>query len=347
MVRTPVQGADSKAPVQAHGSTQAGVDRPAVPQTFANLLVFDLPSGARPEQALADVGDAVSRIVSGRCAALAAIAPADLTVTVGLGPELVAAVDPTLPGAVALPSFAREAIDAQCRGGDVLVQVCGSDPLAVPLASQELTRTLQAHGGVPRWGQNGFRRYGPDGIGLNLMGFRDGIVLPKGADLPREVWLDAPAPVAGGTIVVVRRLRIDLSDFLRLPLAEQDAAVGRRRSDGAPLSGGGVETPLDLGAKTPDGRYVIPAAAHVRRANPGAAGVGVMLRRAYNYDNGPGDQGLLFIAFHRELRTFVETQRRLDEADALMDHTTATASAAFLVLPGFGPDERLGATLFG
>jgi dye decolorizing peroxidase len=333
--------------VQPHGSMQAGVDRPALPQTFANLLVFDLPAGARPEQTIADVGDAVSQIVAGRCAAMAAIAPADLTVTVGVGPERVAAVNPALPGAAALPAFAREAIDARCRGGDVLVQVCGSDPLAVTLASQELTRTVQARGGAPRWGQSGFRGYGPDGIGLNLVGFRDGIALPKGADLPREVWLDDPAPVAGGTIVVVRRLRIDLSGFLRLPLAEQDAAVGRRRSDGAPLSGGNVAAPLDLGAKTPDGRYLIPALAHVRRANPGAAGVGLILRRAYNYDNGPGDQGLLFIAFHRELRTFVETQRRLDEADALMDHTTATASAAFLVLPGFGPGERLGAKLFG
>jgi dye decolorizing peroxidase len=333
--------------VAVYGASQAGIERPAVPQGHLELGVFDLDDGVEPGAALARVGEAVVEVaVSGRSARLAGIAPGDVTVTIGVGPRLIAGVDPALPGAAALPVFAREEIAANDRGGDVMVQVCGSDPLVVTLASSAMADAVRAAGGVARWSQRGFRRYGDDRYALNLLGFRDGIVQPDPATSENEVWMAGPARVAGGTIAVVRRLRIDLAGFLGTDVAAQEAAVGRRRADGCPLSGGGVLAPLDLGAKSADGRYLIPADAHARRAHPGATGVGVMLRRGYNYDNGVGDQGLLFVSFHRELRTFTETQYRLDEKDALMDRVTATASASFLVLPGFSERTPLGAALY-
>ena len=332
--------------VAAHGASQAGVDRPAVPQGRLEFGVFDLGDGVSPGTALAKIGEAVSAVVSGRSTRLAGTEPGDLTVTVGVGPRLVAAVDPALPGATRLPVFAHEQIAAGDRDGDVMVQVCGSDPLAVTLASGALADAVHAAGGDERWSQGGFRRYGGDGYALNLLGFRDGIVQPDPSDLADPLWLSGPEPVAGGTIAVVRRLRIDLPGFLGLSVPEQEAAVGRYRGSGCPLSGGSVGTPLNLGAKTQEGGYLIPATAHARRANADVTGVGVMLRRGYNYDNGPEDQGLLFISFHRELRTFTETQYQLDAADALMSHTLATAGATFLVLPGFDPATPLGLRLF-
>ena len=332
--------------VAVHGASQAGIERPAVPQGHLEFGVFDLDDGVAPGAALARLGEAVVEAVSGRSARLAGIAPGDVTVTIGIGPRLVAGVDPALPGAAALPVFAREEIAASDRGGDVMVQVCGSDPLVATLASSAMADAVRAAGGVARWSQRGFRRCGDDGYALNLLGFRDGIVQPDPATSENDVWMAGPARVAGGTIAVVRRLRIDLAGFLGMDVAAQEAAVGRRRGDGCPLSGGAVLAPLDLGAKTADGRYLIPVDAHARRAHPGATGVGVMLRRGYNYDNGVGDQGLLFVSFHRELRTFTETQYRLDEKDALMDRVTATASASFLVLPGFSERTPLGATLY-
>jgi dye decolorizing peroxidase len=331
--------------VPVYGANQAGVDRPGAPQGHLELGVFDLDDGVDPGAALARLGDEVVEVVSGRSARLAGIAPGDVTVTIGVGPRLVAGVDPTLPAA-ALPVFAREEIAADERGGDVMVQVCGSDPLVVTLASSAMADAVRTAGGEARWSQRGFRRYGGDGYAVNLLGFRDGIVQPDSASLENEVWMEGPGRVAGGTIVVVRRLRIDLAGFLGMEVAAQEAVVGRRRGDGCPLSGGGVLAPLDLGAKTAAGRYLIPVDAHARRAHPGATGVGVMLRRGYNYDNGTGDQGLLFVSFHRELRTFTETQFRLDEKDALMDRVTATASASFLVLPGFSERRALGAALY-
>ena len=332
--------------VAEYGASQAGIDRPAVPQSDLEFGVFDLGDGVPPRAALARIGETVSDVVSGRSARMAGTEPGDLTVTVGVGPRLVAAVDPTLPGAARLPVFAREEIAASDRDGDLMLQVCGSDPLAVTLASGALADAVHAVGGGMRWSQRGFRRYGSDGYALNLLGFRDGIVQPEPSDLADELWLAGPEPVAGATIAVVRRLRIDLAGFLGLSVPGQEAAVGRYRGNGCPLSGGDVATPLDLGAKTPEGGYLIPADAHARRANADVTGVGVMLRRGYNYDNGPGDQGLLFISFHRELRTFTETQYQLDATDALMAHTLATASASFLVLPGYSADNPLGSRLF-
>lgn len=336
----------AEARVTVYGANQAGIDRPAVAQPHVELSVFDLGDGVKPGAALARLGETVAAVASGDSARLAGVAPGDLTVTVGVGPQLVAGVHPALPGASALPAFARERIAQGDQGGDVMVQVCGGDPLAVTLASGAMADAVSAAGGTARWSQRGFRRYGGDGYALNLLGFRDGIVQPDPADLATELWLDGPRPVAGGTVAVVRRLRIDLAGFLGMPVKAQESCVGRDRATGAPLSGGGVTTALDLGAKTAEGGYLIPADAHARRANAQVAGVGVMLRRGYNYDNGPGDQGLLFIAFHRELRTFTETQYRLDESDALMEHTLATASGAFLILPGFDADAPLGSGLF-
>jgi deferrochelatase/peroxidase EfeB len=71
-----------------------------------------------------------------------------------------------------------------------------------------------------------------------------------------------------------------------------------------------------------------------------------MLRRSYAYDDGADDAGLLFISYQRDLRSYVETQRRMDEVgDELMSFARATASATFLVLPGFTQRRPLGKTV--
>jgi dye decolorizing peroxidase len=64
------------------------------------------------------------------------------------------------------------------------------------------------------------------------------------------------------------------------------------------------------------------------------------LRRSYNFD-----EGLLFISFQKELRTFVATQYRMSEGDALLRYATTTTSATFLILPGFTAETPLGGAL--
>ncbi|MFH9673981.1 Dyp-type peroxidase [Streptomyces sp. NPDC017405] len=341
--------AASPAPVSPTGRHQAGVTLPQPAQPNLLAVVADLADAAAAGPLLAELGEAVRTLTAGTDPRLLGLAPGDLTVTIGVGPRLVRGVDPALPGAADLPRFSRERIAPQERGGDLLLQICAGDPLLLPVVAAALLRQA-GHRLRERWRQSG--RRGPDvsvGKGVsaprNLLGFIDGIVGPHTtAERRRHLWLAGPAPVAGGTIAVLRRMELDLSRFAALPVAGQEAVFGRRRATGVPLSGGTAAGNPDLGAKTPDGRYLVPADAHVRRANPNVVGAGLMLRRSYSTDE-PAP-GLLFISFQNDLRAFTKTLARMDASDALLSFTTTTASATFLILPGFDEQHPLGAGTF-
>ncbi|MET9555212.1 Dyp-type peroxidase [Streptomyces sp. NPDC006645] len=347
-------------PVPATGGRhQAGITLPRSGQRNLLALVADLGSTVAPGPLLADLGEAVRTLTAGSDPRLLGLSPGDLTVTVGVGPRLVrkagaartvSATGAALPGATDLPRFFREEIAPRARGGDLLLQICASDALVVPVAAAALLD--QAGDRVrERWRQSG--RRGADvpvakdlTAPRNLLGFIDGIVGPHtAAEQERDLWLAGPPEVAGGTLAVLRRMELDLTRFAALSVAEQEAVFGRRRASGAPLSGGTPASAPELGAKTPDGRYLVPVDAHVRRANPTTVGVGHMLRRSYSTD-GPAP-GLLFISFQNDLRTFTATLTRMDASDALLPFTTTTASATFLILPGFDRQHPLGSALFG
>lgn len=336
-------------PVSPTGRHQAGITlpRPAQPNLLA--VVADLDDTAAAGPLLAELGEAILALTAGTDARLLGLPPGDLTVTVGVGPRLVRRADPALPGAADLPQFSRERIAPQARGGDLLIQLCGGDALVVAVAAAALLN--QAGDRIrERWRQSA--RRGPNiavdqgrSAPRNVLGFIDGIVGPHTTvQEQRDLWLSGPAPVADGTIAVVRRMELDVTRFARLSVAEQEAVFGRSRATGIPLSGGAINSDPDLGAKTPDGRYLIPADAHVRRAHSNVVGVGLMLRRSYSIDE-PAP-GLLFLSFQNDLRTFTSTLTHMDNSDALLRFTTTTASATFLILPGFDRQHPLGATLF-
>jgi len=211
-----------------------------------------------------------------------------------------------------LPEFPGDAVQSQDLGGKLFVQICGDDPAAVRDAASRLRPD-----GRLRWREQGFCH----SDSTNMLGFKDGIVVPKTPqEFDDEVWLPD-----GSTIAVVRRMKLDVAGFAAMPVADQERVFGRRKHDAVPLSGG---EEVDLSAKTPDGEYVIPADAHVRRAHPLMAGAGLMLRRSYNYA-----EGLLFISYQRELKTFVNTMYRMTDGDALLRYATTTSSAAFRIPP--------------
>ncbi|MFD7921921.1 Dyp-type peroxidase [Streptomyces sp. NPDC059740] len=331
------------------GRHQAGITLPQPAQSNLLAVVADLDEAAAPGPLLADLGNLVRTLTAGADPRLLGLPPGDLTVTIGVGPRLVRTAGAALPGAADLPGYSREEMARQARGGDLLLQICAGDALLLPVVASALL--AQAGDRVrERWRQSGQR--GPvttvgHGVSAprNLLGFVDGIVGPHTtAERRRHLWLSGPAPVAGGTIAVVRRMEIDLPRFAALSVADQEAALGRRRATAAPLSGGTAASDPDLGAKTPDGRYLVPADSHVRRANPRAVGVGLMLRRSYSIDQ-PAP-GLLFISFQNDLRTFTRTLAHMEGSDALLRYTTTTAGATFLVLPGFDEQLPLGARLF-
>ncbi|WP_162799456.1 Dyp-type peroxidase [Nocardioides sp. 616] len=331
------RGAQESRDLQGTGH-QPGIHRPVNPQAYALLTVLDLPTTTRAELGalLGRLGDTISAVPG---------ESGDLTATVGVGPRLVRAAGGSLPGSTPLPGFAGDdRIPSSYVGGDLLLAVHGPNAAAVERVTDRL---VSATRGRVRWAQAGSRSSAGHGRARNPLGFLDGVVVPRtDAELADDVWIPE-GPAAGGTICVVRRLRLDVDGFQALPLRRQERVIGRRHSDGAPLSGGGPLDQVDLSAKTPDGEYVVPLHSHARAAHPSFTGSGLMLRRSYAYQNGAEDRGLLFISFQRELATFVRTQQRLDEADELMGFSSPTASAAFLVLPGFDGTRPLGATLFG
>ncbi len=336
--------------VSPTGPHQAGITLPHEAQPNLLAVVADLDDGVPAGPLLAELGETVLALTAGTDARLLGLPPGDLTVTIGLGPRLVHAADPSLPGTADLPQFSRERIDPRARGGDLMMQLCAADPVVLSIAAAALLN--QAGDRVrERWRQSGRRGSTiPVNQGVtaprNVFGFIDGIVGPHTtAQQQRDLWLTGPAPVAGGTIAVLRRMELDLPRFAALPVATQEAVFGRRRDTGTPLSGGTIASDPNLGAKTPDGRYLIPADAHLRRAHSSVVGVGLMLRRSYSIDD-PAP-GLLFISFQNDIRTFTNTLTRMDNSDALLPFTTTTASATFLVLPGFDRQHPLGSTLFG
>ncbi|MGW2326494.1 Dyp-type peroxidase [Streptomyces sp. NPDC001700] len=336
-------------PVAATGRHQAGITLPHPAQRNLLAVVADLGATVAPGPLLADLGQAIRALVAGTDPRLLGLPPGDLTVTVGVGPRLVRTAGASLPGAADLPRFSRERIASRARGGDLLLQICASDALLPPVVAAALLD--QAGDRVhERWRQSARRGANvPIGNGLtaprNPLGFIDGIVGPHTtAEQRRDLWLAGPPEVAGGTLAVLRRMELDLPRFAALSVAEQEAVFGRRRASGVPLSGGPVASGPELGAKTPDGRYLVPADAHVRRANPTVVGAGLMLRRSYSTDE-PAP-GLLFISFQNDLRTFAATLTHMDTADALLRFTTTTASATFLILPGFDRQRPLGSQLF-
>ncbi|PCE16161.1 hypothetical protein AUC47_09440 [Microbacterium sp. SZ1] len=331
--------------VDAAGSRQAGIARPRVAQPHLLLAVYDLTGD--PAAVLAALGALILELVEGRDRALVGLDPGDLTVTVGAGPRLVAAARKDAPGAEALPTFPREEIDDRHRGGDIVVQVCASDPLLLPLVLLRLAEKTPAL--RERWRQRGSRgteervRRGHSAP-RNLLGFVDGIAVPTTKEeFAASVWIP-DGPAAGGTVMVVRRMEIDVAAFRSLSVAEQEAAIGRRRASGAPLSGGRIGDDVNLQAKSADGRYLLPIDAHARRAHPRPTGVPLMMRRSYSMDE---PLGLLFISMQSELSTFTRTLERMSESDALLAFTRTTASGSFLVLPGFDRDRPLGSSLFG
>lgn len=321
--------------VVAAGATQAGIARPTPPQTLVAVDVFDCEAGAG--DALDALRDLIVRATDG---ALPGIdEPGDLTITVGVGRRVASDVYGDAGQLPPLPAFAREQL-GEHQGGDLAIQTCASDVGVLSLVVEAVRAAIMNAGGQLRWTQRGTRTsQSPEGVSANALGFHDGIVNPRTNDeLVHSVWCDgnddgAAVRVSGASVMILRRLELDLAGFTALAPGDRELIVGRR-ADGRPLTGGEMMADVDLAEKNPDGSYVIPVDAHVRAAHPLATGRPLMLRRGYSFATDAGASGLLFICFQRDPESFIQTQLELDRRDALMRFTRCTGSGIFLILPG-------------
>jgi dye decolorizing peroxidase len=353
--------------VPFHGPHQAGIDTPA--QAHAAFVALTLDPGtdrAALRRLMRLLTDDAARLTQGTPPLadgqpeLAAV-PARLTVTFGFGPALFAAAGLAgqRPDSLRqLPPFAVDRLQPRWCGGDLLLQICADDPVTVAHAQRMLVKDARAFAAV-QWVQRGFRRgrgMQDDGVTQrNILGQIDGTANPQpGTDVfAGAVWTDdGPEWLHGGTTLVLRRIRAELETWDAADTAGKEFAVGRRLTDGAPLTGRREHDPLDLAAKNANGFPVISEFAHAARAHV-LDDRQRIFRRPYNYDeppaaDGTADAGLIFCSYQRDIaRQFLPIQRNLAEADLLNDWVTPIGSAVFAIPPGCEPGGWIGEGLLG
>lgn len=300
-----------------------------------------------------------------------------------------------------LPRFEGDQLDPAYTGGDLCIQACANDSAIAFHAIRQLARmaapddaasgyggkkagATAAYGAKPgaatlRWLQAGFLPGYPGAdTPRNLFGFKDGTQNPGrpfsaerrggkaigNGSLEDAVWVGDQGPdwMRHGSYLVVRRIRMALQHWDNTALSFQEQVFGRRKTSGAPLTGGDEFAPLDLDAADADGNQVIAENAHVRLGSATANDGARILRRSYSYNDGlkmiaerwppwrqglEYDAGLIFIAYQRDPRTgFIKIFDRMSKLDMLNQFTTHVGSGIFACPSGVTQGGFLGAGLF-
>lgn len=347
-----------------HGEHQAGVEtRHALLQTFIGLDLID-PSQERALAMLRLLTDDAARLTQGEPALgdmepeLAAV-PAGLTITLGLGRPFFTktGMEDSIPAQLPeIPAFSTDALEDQWGQTDVLLQVGADDSVTLAHAVRMLTKDLSTLLSV-QWVQPGFRSAAPSVPGSattrNLMSQPDGTVNPQpgSAQFDEVVWIpDGPSWLAGGTVLVLRRIRLLMDTWDILDRETQELVIGRKLETGAPLGRENETDPVPFDETDSKGLPLIPADAHIRVAHA-ATSTEMILRRPYNYDSGmhdgTNDVGQLFAAYMRDPSTsFIPMQERIAASDAFNEWNVTIGSAAYVIPAGVRQGEVLAEGLF-
>ncbi len=381
--RRDLDGANGPQTEPFYGTHQSGVETSA--QAYAHFIAFTLRPGIKAAEAVRWL-----RLLTADAAALTqgrapladseselAVDPARLTVTFGFGAELVA-----LAGREHVPdwlkpleAFSIDRLDADRCKGDLLLQICGDDPLTLAHARRMLFKDSRSFAEVA-WQRDGFRRaYGSSREGKtqrNLFGQLDGTANPGpgSEDFARIIWgqgtetadpvfsargeppadLGAHLPpwMRGGTTLVLRDIAMNLDTWDKADRPAREFAVGRTMDSGAPLSGKAEFDVPDFTAVDRRGLTKISSVAHIARARDGLGSEVQIHRRTFNYETGAGgDSGLLFASFQADIeRQFLPIQRRLAEVDLLNEWTTPIGSTVWAIPPGATEGGYVGQELF-
>lgn len=363
-----------------HGPHQVGITTHPAPARGL-MASFTVLARDRPhlEEMFRELSDEVEGLMSGRPIAPRDPAfppadsgilgpdpaPDDLSIVVSVGASLFdgrfGLEDRRPVELVEMPFLANDRLDPDRSHGDLLLTVQAQHPDTVLFALRQLMRRTRRTLTL-KWVVEGFNRRSNEGERTtgsprNLLGFVDGTAnLGTGAEaLDRYVWTAGradrePSWTAGGSYHVVRVIRMLVEFWDRTPLAEQEALIGRRKSDGAPLDGV-HETDVPDFAADPDGERT-PLDAHIRLANPRTPGTedNLILRRGFSYTRGYDgagqlDQGLAFVSYQRSLgRGFLAVQSRLT-GERLEEYIRPEGGGFFFALPGPARGGYLGESL--
>jgi len=349
-----------------YGLHQSGIELDI--QAVTNMVAFDIKESVNKADMLRWMRlltDDIARLTAGEPvladpAPELAIGAARFTAYVGFGPSLFSklGLEAQMPeGFADLPAFGVDQLQERYSAGDVLIHIAADDPVVLAHGTRGLVRDSMPFASV-RWVQPGFA-HSPGMIpaGLthrNLMGQVDGTANPElgSSDFDSVVWInEGPEWIKGGTLLVFRRIAMQLDTWDQLGTPSKEEVIGRKLSNGAPLTGERETDVPDLGARHPNGLLVIPEFAHIRRAAPQESGERIF-RRPFSYDNGMNergsmDVGLLWTAYQRDIsKQYLPIQRRLEQLDLLNQWTVPIGSAVFAVPGGVQGSELLAEALF-
>jgi deferrochelatase/peroxidase EfeB len=290
--------------------------------------------------------------------------PADLSVVTSVGASLFddryGLADRRPHDLVQMPFLSNDKLDPARSHGDVLLTISSAHEDVNLFALRQLMRATRGTMAL-HWMLDGYNRRteaGPGEAGVrNLMGFVDGTAnlhADEAAVMDRYVWVQPgdgePAWATGGSYHVVRVTRMFVEFWDRTKLSEQEALIGRRKGNGAPLDGH-KETDIPNYGADPAGK-VTPLTAHIRLANPRTPETDGdrILRRGLNFSrgfDGSGrlDQGLAFVSYQRRMSQFLNTQARL-KGEPLEEYIQPQGGGFFFALPGAPEGSWLGQPLF-
>lgn len=356
----------AKRALEFYGPHQMGIETDL--QALTNFVVLDLNPTTNSSAMLrwmSLITDDIARLSIGE-PILAdpnpelAIGAARFSAYVGFGPSLFRklGLESQMPaGFGPLPAFKVDQLKPEFSGGDVLIHIAADDPIVLSHGTRGLIRDSLPFASV-RYVQSGFAHSpGMVPAGLthrNLMGQVDGTANPKlgSEDFDQVVWIDeGPSWIQGGTQLVFRRIAMQLNTWDQLGAPAKEEVIGRKLSNGAPLTGEKEEDEPDFAARHPNGLSVIPDFAHIRRAAPQNV-VDRMFRRPFSYEGAPAsdgtpDVGLLWTAYQKDMtKQFIPVQRRLDELDLLNEWTVPIGSAEFAIAGGVSRGEVIAQALF-
>ncbi|MET0385243.1 MAG: Dyp-type peroxidase [Polyangiales bacterium] len=238
----------------------------------ARYLSFRLLPDVNPRETLVNLASAINGIDT----------------VVGIGSSTLARLGSRIEGLHEVPAFdgALEPIPSTPRA--LWLWLRGEDRGELLHRGIRLTAQLQAAFALESV-LDGFRFAG----GRDLSDYEDGTENPKGDAAAEAALLESDTPgLAGSSFVAVQRWQHELERFQRFAPAEQDAIIGRRRSDNEELSDA-------------------PASAHVKRtAQESFDPAAFMLRRSLPWIDGHA-HGLEFVAFGRSFYAFEAQLRRM------------------------------------
>lgn len=250
-------------------------------------------------------------------AALAALIPlADgERLVVGIGASLVASLGAGVPGLTSFPVLVGAGIEVPSTPGALWCWLRGDDRgellHCARAVEQALGDAFRCIGRV-----DAFRH----GTGLDLTGYEDGTENPTGEDAEVAALVSGQGEgFDGGSFVAVQQWVHDFLRFDTMSAADQDNAIGRRRSDNEELDDA-------------------PESAHVKRtAQESFDPEAFVVRRSMPWSDGERS-GLLFVAFGCSFDAFDAQLRRMvgledGVSDALFRFTRPVSGSYFWCPP--------------